>query len=184
MASFTPHGKHLIAGAWVPGETTFASDPAHGPSHDFAVGTPALVDAACQAAEEAFWTYGYTTREARAAFLDTIADEIEARADAITEIGTQETGLPEARLIGERGRTTGQLRLFAAHIRKGDYLDRRHDPARHRSRHPRPGGARTGLSGGRPLPPAHLAPPSAGPRPHLCRCFGWRNHRRGGFPVA
>ena len=129
MASFTPHGKHLIAGAWVPGETTFASDPAHGPSHDFAVGTPALVDAACQAAEEAFWTYGYTTREARAAFLDTIADEIEARADAITEIGTQETGLPEARLIGERGRTTGQLRLFAAHIRKGDYLDRRHDPA-------------------------------------------------------
>ncbi|TNF60936.1 MAG: aldehyde dehydrogenase (NADP(+)), partial [Rhodobacteraceae bacterium] len=34
-----------------------------------------------------------------------------------------------ARLEGERGRTTGQLRLFASHIRKGDYLDRRHDPA-------------------------------------------------------
>lgn len=122
-------GKHLIAGDWVAGETTFKSEPAHGPAHDFAVGTPALVDMAAEAAEEAFWSYGYTTREERAAFLDKIADEIEARADAITEIGTQETGLPEARLNGERGRTTGQLRLFAEHIRKGDYLDRRHDTA-------------------------------------------------------
>src|SRR5690606_4183109 len=60
---------------------------------------------------------------------ENIADKIEARAQAITQIGTQETGLPEARLNGERGRTTGQLRLFAEHIRKGDYLDRRHDPA-------------------------------------------------------
>jgi hypothetical protein len=42
----------------------------------------------------------------RAAFLNRIADEIEARAE-ITEIGTQETGLPAARLEGERGRTTG-----------------------------------------------------------------------------
>ena len=128
-SSFTPHGKHLIAGEWVAGETTFRSDPAHGPAHDFAVGTPALVDRACEAAEDAFWTYGHTTREQRAAFLDAIADEIEARAEAVTEIGTQETGLPVARIEGERGRTTGQLRLFAAHIRKGDYLDRRHDPA-------------------------------------------------------
>ena len=126
---FTPHGRHLIAGAWVSGETTFASAPASGPVHRFSVGTPALVEEACAAAEEAFWSYGYSTRESRAAFLEAIADEIEARAEAITEIGTQETGLPEARLQGERGRTTGQLRLFAAHIRKGDYLDRRVDPA-------------------------------------------------------
>ncbi|SDJ12827.1 aldehyde dehydrogenase (NADP(+)) [Salipiger marinus] len=126
---FTPHGKHLIAGAWVAGDTTFASEPAHGPVHQFSVGTPALVDEACRAAEEAFWTYGYTTREARAKFLHAIADEIEARAAQITEIGTQETGLPEGRLNGERGRTTGQLRLFAEHILKGDHLDRRHDSA-------------------------------------------------------
>lgn len=64
-----------------------------------------------------------------AAFLNAIADEIEARGAAITEIGMQETGLPEGRLEGERGRTTGQLRLFADHILKGDYLDLRHDPA-------------------------------------------------------
>ena len=47
----------------------------------------------------------------------------------ITAIATSETGLPAARLDGERGRTTAQLRLFAAHILKGDYLDRRFDPA-------------------------------------------------------
>ncbi|MDH2328820.1 aldehyde dehydrogenase (NADP(+)) [Cereibacter sp. SYSU M97828] len=127
--TFTPHGKHLIAGEWVSGEATFASSPAHGPSHAFSTGTVELVARACAAAEDAFWTYGYTTREQRAAFLDAIADEIEARAAQITEIGTQETGLPEARLNGERGRTTGQLRLFAQHIRDGEYLDRRVDAA-------------------------------------------------------
>lgn len=122
-------GKHLVAGEWVESETKFLSSPAHGPSHEFAIGTPDLVDRACRAAEEAFWSYGYSSREDRAAFLNAIADEIEARGDAITEIGTQETGLPEARLQGERGRTTGQLRLFADHILKGDYLDVRHDEA-------------------------------------------------------
>lgn len=127
--TYTPHGRHLIAGDWIGGGATFASEPAQGPAHAFSVGTVALVDRACAAAEEAFWSWGYTPRATRAAFLNAIADEIEARADQITAIGCQETGLPAARLQGERGRTTGQLRLFATHILKGDYLDRRHDPA-------------------------------------------------------
>ncbi|ASP22089.1 NAD-dependent succinate-semialdehyde dehydrogenase [Antarctobacter heliothermus] len=127
--TYTPHGKHLIAGEWVASAATFASDPAHGPSHAYAIGTPELVDRACVAAEAAFESYGQTARADRAAFLHAIADEIEARGPQITQIGTQETGLPEARLNGERGRTTGQLRLFAEHILKGDYLDRRHDKA-------------------------------------------------------
>ncbi|MCD2185346.1 aldehyde dehydrogenase (NADP(+)) [Rhizobium sp. GN54] len=127
--SWTPNGKHLIAGEWIWADATFVSTPATGPSHPFAKGTPELVVNACAAAEDAFWTYGYTSRSERADFLDAIADEIEARGAAITEIGTQETGLPAARLEGERGRTTGQLRLFAQHIRKGDYLDLRTDEA-------------------------------------------------------
>jgi NADP-dependent aldehyde dehydrogenase len=127
--AYTPTGKHLIAGNWIASTDTFTSSPATGSSHTFSKGTPALVDQAAKAAEEAFETYAYSTREERAAFLEAIAEEIDARGDAITEIGSQETGLPEARLIGERGRTVGQLRLFAAHIRKGDYLDRRHDEA-------------------------------------------------------
>ncbi len=122
-------GKHLIAGIWVAGESTFPSSPASGEAHDFAVGTPAHVDAACVAAEAAFAPYAALTRAARAAFLDRIADEIEARGAEITAIGTSETGLPAGRLEGERGRTTGQLRLFASHIRDGVYLDRRIDVA-------------------------------------------------------
>ena len=120
---------HLIAGQWVAGEATFRASPATGPAQDFAIGTPAHVDAAVLGAEAAFASYAALSRETRAAFLDRIADEIEARGAEITAIGSSETGLPTARLEGERGRTTGQLRLFAAHIRDGAYLDRRHDTA-------------------------------------------------------
>ncbi|MGY0194705.1 aldehyde dehydrogenase (NADP(+)) [Leptothrix sp. BB-4] len=128
-STYTPHGNHFIAGERVASAERFHSSPASGPSHAFGVGTPALVDAACRAAEDAFWTYSQTARETRAAFLEAIADEIEQRAAAITEIGSQETGLPTARLVGERGRTQMQLRLFASHIRAGTYLDVRHDAA-------------------------------------------------------
>jgi NADP-dependent aldehyde dehydrogenase len=127
--AFIPGGKHLIAGVWKDGPGHFPSQPATGLVHQFAVGTPALVAEACAGAEAAFDRYSRTSRADRARFLNAIADEIEARADAITEIGSQETGLPAARLQGERGRTTGQLRLFASHILDGAYLDRRLDPA-------------------------------------------------------
>lgn len=122
-------GTHLIAGQWVGGDTKFTNEPVSGEADRFAMGTPELVDRACEAAEEAFWSYGYAPRAERAEFLRAIADEIDARGDAITAMGAKETGLPEARLIGERGRTTGQLKLFADHIEAGDYLDRRHDVA-------------------------------------------------------
>ncbi|MCL5778097.1 aldehyde dehydrogenase (NADP(+)) [Limibaculum sp. FT325] len=124
-----PMGHHLIAGEAVSGGPSFASSPVEGPARDFPMGSPDLVDRACRAAEDAFETFGFTSRAERAALLDAIAGEIDAREPAITEIGTRETGLPAARLEGERGRTTGQLRLFAAHILKGEYLDRRHDAA-------------------------------------------------------
>jgi len=122
-------GHHLIAGQWVAGQDTFASSPATGDSFSFAVGTPAHVDAAARAAEAAFPIYGALPREARAQFLEEIAAQIDARGDAITAHGSAETGLPDARLVGERGRTTGQLRLFAAHIRKDGFLDLRQDAA-------------------------------------------------------
>ncbi len=126
---FQPHGKHLIAGNWIDADETFTSSPATGSAYSFSVGRPRDVDVAATGAEEAFWSFGYSSRETRAAFLNAIADEIDARADQITQIGCSETGLPEMRLIGERGRTTGQLRLFAQHVLQGDYLDRRHDAA-------------------------------------------------------
>jgi len=123
------NGKHLIAGQWIGGSETFANMPVSGEADSFTVGLPEHVDRAVQGAEEAFATYGQSSRAERAEFLRRIADEIEARGDAITDIGSRETGLPAARLEGERGRTTGQLRLFADHIEAADYLDRRHDSA-------------------------------------------------------
>lgn len=122
-------GNNLIAGEWVESETTFRSDPVVGAPISFHDGTVDMVDAACVAAEDASWTYGNSTVENRAAFLNVIADEIEKRAESITKIGSAETGLPEARLIGERGRTTGQLRYFADYILRDDYPEVRHDPA-------------------------------------------------------
>ena len=129
MTDFKPRGKHLVAGEWVATEDIFWSLPAKGEAHRFCHGSVDVVDRAVREAEEAFWSYGRTSREERAEFLRSIADEIEARADAITQIGTEETGLPEARLQGERARTVGQIRLFADHILKGDYLDLRVDEA-------------------------------------------------------
>ena len=81
LMPFTPHGKHLIAGDWIATDQRFSSEPAHGPVHEFSVGSVDLVNRACEAAEEAFWSFGYSTRDDRARFLDAIADEIEARAE-------------------------------------------------------------------------------------------------------
>jgi alpha-ketoglutaric semialdehyde dehydrogenase len=135
-----PAGRHLIAGAWTEGREHFRSQPASSEARSFARGTRDDIDSAARAAEEAFASFGWSSREDRALLLEAIADEIEARAAAITAVGSAETGLPAGRLDGERGRTTGQLRLFADHIRDGSYLDRRHVPADpDRKPLPRPG---------------------------------------------
>lgn len=123
------NGTHLIAGQWVGGENTFTNSPVDGEADTFADGTVDLVDQAVRAAEEAFYSYGYSTAGERAAFLRKIGDELNLRGDEITAMGCKETGLPEGRLIGERGRTVGQLNLFADHIEAGGYLDVRHDEA-------------------------------------------------------
>lgn len=121
--------QHLVAGKWVDSQTHFTNQPVTGEPDRFAVADAEVVDQAVRAAEEAFWSYGYSSASERAAFLRQIAIAIDLRGDQITAIGCKETGLPEARLIGERGRTTGQLNLFADHIEAGDYLDRRFDAA-------------------------------------------------------
>lgn len=122
-------GMHFIAGEWVASDATFQSSPLSGDALSFSDAGAAEVDRAVEAAEAAFESYGWTSAQDRAAFLNAIADEIEALGADITKIGCAETGLPEARLEGERGRTTGQLRMFANHILKGAYLDLAHDEA-------------------------------------------------------
>lgn len=123
------NGKHLISGEWVAGHDHFSNGPVKGTPSKFPIGTAENVDAAVRAAEAAFATYGSLPRAKRARFLRAIATEIDARGDAITAMATRETGLPAARLEGERARTTGQLLLFADHIEEDTFLDIRHDPA-------------------------------------------------------
>jgi NADP-dependent aldehyde dehydrogenase len=101
-------------------------------AHSIIAGTEAdspSVQASTTAAAEAFAAYRATTPEQRGAFLDSVATEIEADKDAIVEAAVSESGLPEARISGEVGRTTGQLRLFADVVRRGDHLGVRLDPA-------------------------------------------------------
>jgi len=62
-------------------------------------------------------------REARARWLRTIADDLDAAAPGLIEIAIDETGLTAPRLTGEVARTTSQLRLFAAAILEGSYLE-------------------------------------------------------------
>ncbi|MGO2242856.1 MAG: aldehyde dehydrogenase (NADP(+)) [Halomonas sp.] len=95
----------------------------------YAGGSRAHVEQACELAEAAYNTYRETSHEERATFLETIAREIEAIGSELIERAMAESGLPHARLEGERGRTCGQLRLFASVVRAGEWLDVRIDPA-------------------------------------------------------
>jgi NADP-dependent aldehyde dehydrogenase len=87
------------------------------------------VEAACIAAEAAFDAYRATSREDRAAFLEKIGEEIMAIGPVLIETASRESGLPVARLEGERGRTVGQLKLFAGVVRAGHWMGVRIDPA-------------------------------------------------------
>lgn len=122
-------GKHLVAGEWLAGDSTFQSSHTTGPGQTFSNASRELVDVAAKAADKAFSSFGSSTPASRAALLRAIATQIEECGDSLTEIGHLETGLPEARLIGERGRTTSQLQLFADFVEREDFLDRRHDDA-------------------------------------------------------
>lgn len=89
----------------------------------FSAATREEVDAACQLAWSAARPYGRTSAEERAVFLEQIAANIEALGDELIHRAMSETGLPLARLTGERGRTTGQLRLFANFLRQGHWVE-------------------------------------------------------------
>lgn len=91
--------------------------------------TLADLERACVLAWAAFDVYRETAPEARAKFLETIAQNILDIGDDLIERCMIESGLPRARLEGECGRTVGQLRMFADVVRNGDFLGVRIDPA-------------------------------------------------------
>lgn len=87
------------------------------------------IDRAIGKAEEAFKVYRNKSGKEKATFLEAIADEILALGDDLIQRCIAETGLPEARITGERGRTMNQLKLFASVLKEGSWLDARIDLA-------------------------------------------------------
>lgn len=87
------------------------------------------VGRAALAAMSAFSAYRALPASRRAEFLDAIADEIDALGDDFVTTVCRETALPAARIQGERARTSGQMRLFATALRRGDFHGARIDLA-------------------------------------------------------
>ncbi|MFD1561400.1 aldehyde dehydrogenase (NADP(+)) [Paraburkholderia silviterrae] len=85
----------------------------------FGLGDKADVARACELAAQAFDAFRAAPHEQRAQLLEAIAERILGIGDELIERAHLESALPKARLEGERGRTVGQLRLFASLVRDG-----------------------------------------------------------------
>lgn len=126
-------GKNFIAGARCANGTTphRSVDASTGEAlpWTFWQASAEEVDQACDAAAAAAARFRSTSPGQRADFLDAVAAEIDALGEDFVAIVCRETALPSARIQGEQKRTTGQLRLFAEVLRRGDFLGARIDSA-------------------------------------------------------
>ncbi len=95
--------------------------------YTFYQATPEEADRAAEAADEAFYAYSTLPLSQRARFLEAIAEQIEALGEDFISIVCEESGLPAARIAGERARTANQMRMFAASVRDGSFLGVRID---------------------------------------------------------
>ncbi|HEY8026959.1 MAG TPA: aldehyde dehydrogenase (NADP(+)) [Burkholderiaceae bacterium] len=142
ITDFTITGKANIGGEWVPGAggSFHAYDPVLrqtiGPA--FHMVDAAQIDRACRLAQSAFDPFRALSDARRATFLDAIGAEIMQLGDTLVERVMAESGLPRARIEGERGRTVGQLKLFAELLREGSWCDPRIDSALPQRQPPRP----------------------------------------------
>ena len=127
------HGKNIIGNSLSnAGDSTFqAVNPANSEKLAtlFAEATQAEINQAVERAAHAFDAYRAKSKDERAAFLDRIADELLALGDDLLQCANAESGLPLERLTGERGRTMGQLKMFAALIREGSWVEASIDTA-------------------------------------------------------
>lgn len=126
-------GDNIIAGARRPGSGGLVQgmNPVTGealPPEYRAASTEQVYEAVGQATN-AFRADSRRPDEDRARLLEAIAGAIDALGDTLVHRVTAETGLPEGRVTGERGRTTAQLRLFAGVVREGSWVDARIDSA-------------------------------------------------------
>lgn len=95
----------------------------------FTEAVPEEIDEAVALATKAFETYSRISGKEKATFLHTIADEILALGDELVDMYCSESGLPQGRAMGERGRTVFQLRSFADLVAEGSWVDATIDTA-------------------------------------------------------
>lgn len=95
------------------------------------------INAACSLAQKAFHEYRSFSGKRKALFLRAIADEIAALGDTLITVYCKESGLPEGRAKGERGRTMGQLTSFANLLEQGSWVEATIDTAQPK-REPQP----------------------------------------------
>ena len=134
-------GRNLVAGEWREGTEHFAAvAAASGATLEpaFAQARTEDVADACAAAAAAQPVFADLPLAQRAAFLRLVAAKIDALGDSLTQRAMLESGLPEARLNGERGRTVGQLRLFAEEVENGAWQGLRIDHALPQRTPPKP----------------------------------------------
>ncbi|MBL3655905.1 aldehyde dehydrogenase (NADP(+)) [Fulvivirga sediminis] len=127
------HGKNRIGYSLL--ETEHGTVKAYSPitkeslPEKFDVAGQDEVNTALDQAEKAFSAYKYISATKKADFLDAIADEILALGDELIERACLESALPEGRIRGERGRTMGQLKMFASLLRDGSWVEASIEPA-------------------------------------------------------
>ena len=90
---------------------------------EFISATSEEINLAVEKSVKAFDVYSKISGVKRAEFLEAIAGEIEALESKLIDRAMLESGLPQGRLEGERGRPCGQLRAFAALLREGSWVD-------------------------------------------------------------
>jgi len=109
--------------------TAFNPETGEAVEPNFYSATNDELERAAELAEQARIPYGKVSGKNKAKFLRQIADNIEGLGDDLIQRATLETGLPNARFQGERGRTCGQFRMFADLVEKGNWVDARIDHA-------------------------------------------------------
>lgn len=86
-------------------------------------------DTAVKRTHDAFLQARRHSYDARARWLEAIADALEAERSALVDLAREETHLPQSRLEGELTRTCFQLKLLAGETRAGEFVDATIDAA-------------------------------------------------------
>ncbi|KQS31104.1 aldehyde dehydrogenase (NADP(+)) [Dyadobacter sp. Leaf189] len=119
--TLSAEGDHTFQ-SYIPASDSFLDDHFHRATESEVERTMAL-------AESAFAEYAAVPAQSRAAFLIAITEEITALGDQLVERAHLETGLPIARLQGERARTINQLTQFSDLLREGSWVEASIDTA-------------------------------------------------------